>query len=110
MFYFVKIKGNRFWLKLGSLVCGFSMLVLGESCYTRSGKPPADKKRPIAYLVRLLPPPTELQEAKLTIGGVVSVLMVYIFAFFFGVSLGPISWNVCSEVSPSPPLCAMHEC
>jgi len=30
MFYFVKIKGNRFWLKLGSLVCGISMLVLGE--------------------------------------------------------------------------------
>ena len=25
--------------------------------------------------------------------------MVYIFAFAFGVSLGPISWNVCSEVS-----------
>jgi hypothetical protein len=24
--------------------------------------------------------------------------MVYVFAFFFGVSLGPISWNVCSEV------------
>jgi hypothetical protein len=55
----------------------------------------------IAYFVRLLPPPTELQEAKLTIGGIISVLMVYIFAFFFGVSLGPISWNVCSEVGAS---------
>jgi len=32
MFFFVKIKGNRFWLKLGSLVCGISMLVLGGSC------------------------------------------------------------------------------
>jgi hypothetical protein len=29
MFYFVKVKGNRFWLKLGSLVCGISMFVLG---------------------------------------------------------------------------------
>jgi len=55
----------------------------------------------IAYFVRLLPPPTELQEAKLTIGGIISVLVVYLFAFFFGVSLGPISWNVCSEVGAS---------
>lgn len=30
MFVFVKIKGNRFWLKLGSTVCGISMLVLGK--------------------------------------------------------------------------------
>jgi hypothetical protein len=54
--------------------------------------------RSIAYFVRLLPPPTALQDAKLTLGGVISVLMVYVFAFSFGVSLGPISWNVCSEV------------
>lgn len=80
MFLFVKVKGNRFWLKLGSAVCCGSMLVL-------------------AYFVRELPPPDKMQEAKLTLGGVISVLMVYIFAFFFGVSLGPISWNVCSEVS-----------
>ena len=99
MFYFVKIKGNRFWLKLGSLVCGISMLVLGRSFRLRFKKAPAYRRRYIAYFVRLLPPPTELQEAKLTIGGVISVLMVYVFAFFFGVSLGPISWNVCSEVS-----------
>jgi hypothetical protein len=58
----------------------------------------AYRKRSAAYFVRMLPPPTELQEAKLTLGGVISVLMVYVFAFFFGVSLGPISWNVCSEV------------
>jgi MFS family permease len=30
MFVFVKMKGNRFWLKLGTTVCGISMLVLGE--------------------------------------------------------------------------------
>jgi hypothetical protein len=31
MFVFVKVRGNRFWLKLGSTVCGISMLVLGMS-------------------------------------------------------------------------------
>jgi hypothetical protein len=63
----------------------------------------ANRRRTVAYFVRLLPPPGELQEAKLTIGGIISVLMVYLFAFFFGVSLGPISWNVCSEVSAFVP-------
>jgi hypothetical protein len=31
MFVFVRIKGNRFWLKIGSTICGVSMLVLGSS-------------------------------------------------------------------------------
>lgn len=30
MFVFVRMRGNRFWLKLGSAICGISMLVLGE--------------------------------------------------------------------------------
>lgn len=30
MFLFVRVRGNRFWLKLGSTVCGISMLVLGK--------------------------------------------------------------------------------
>lgn len=94
MFRFVHIKGNRFWLKLGSGVCGVAMLVL-------------------AYYVRLLPPPDQHHEAKLTFGGVISVLMVYIFAFFFGVSLGPISWNVCAEIFPlhiNARCCAITTC
>lgn len=33
MFYFVRTKGNRFWLKFGSIVCGVSMLVLGRSTH-----------------------------------------------------------------------------
>ena len=82
MFAFVRMKGNRYWLKLGSAICAISMLIL-------------------AYCVRILPPPDAAHEAKLTLGGVVSVLMVYLFAFFFGVSFGPISWNVCSEIFPS---------
>lgn len=82
MFVFIRMQGNRFWLKLGSAVCGVAMLVL-------------------AYYVRTMPPPDRTHGAKSTVGGIVSVLMVYIFAFFFGVSLGPISWNVCSEIFPS---------
>jgi hypothetical protein len=81
MFIFVRVRGNRFWLKLGSLVCGMAMLIL-------------------AYYVRILPPPEPSHDGGLTFGGIVSILMVYIFAFFFGVSLGPISWNVCSEIFP----------
>jgi hypothetical protein len=82
MFVFARMRGNRFWLKLGSAVCGITMLIL-------------------AYYVRVMPPPDQTHDATLTIGGVVSVLMVYVFAFSFGVSLGPISWNVCSEIFPS---------
>lgn len=94
MFVFVRMRGNRFWLKLGSTVCGIAMLVL-------------------AYYVRLMPPPDLTHEAKLTFGGVVSVLMVYLFAFSFGVSLGPISWNVCAEIFPlhiNPKCCAITTC
>jgi uncharacterized membrane-anchored protein len=94
MFYFVRIKGNLFWLKLGSAACGISMLIL-------------------AYFVRALPPSNSGEEPKLSIGGIVSVLMVYIFAFFFGVSLGPISWNVCSEIFPlhlNAKCCAITTC
>lgn len=35
MFLFVKIKGNRFWLKFGSLVCGASMVILGMPFHYR---------------------------------------------------------------------------
>lgn len=84
MFLFVSVRGNRFWLKLGSTICGLSMLVL-------------------AYFGRELPLPDKEHEAALTVGGMISVLMVYVFAFSFGVSLGPISWNVCSEVSRALP-------
>lgn len=72
------------------------------------GKPPSPlqvrnqtNRDPKAYFVHKIPPQNNLAEAKLTLGGVVSVLTVYIFAFSFSVSLGPISWNVCSEVRHS---------
>ena len=78
MFIFVRIYTNRFWLLFGSALCAICMLVL-------------------AYFVAN----TDVNhDTSLTIGGIISVLTVYIFAFSFSVSLGPISWNVCAEIFP----------
>lgn len=30
MFVFVRIRGNRFWLKLGTAICGITMVILGK--------------------------------------------------------------------------------
>lgn len=79
MVLFVRVKGNRFWLNLGSGACAVSMFVLAGCIYAM---------------------PAQQEEGKLSIEGIVSVLCVYIFSFFFGVSLGPISWNVCGEIFP----------
>ncbi len=85
MFIFVRVRGNRFWLILGSSACAVSMFILGLCVLTMPASDPG----------------SENENAPLTIRGAVAVVMVYVFAFFFGVSLGPISWNVCSEIFPS---------
>jgi len=82
MFVFVRLCGNRFWLLLGSALCGVSMLVL-------------------AFCVRATAAPSLLSAGSLSVVGVVSILMVYVFAFAFGISLGPLSWNICSEIFPA---------
>ncbi|KAL3418931.1 MFS quinate transporter [Phlyctema vagabunda] len=110
MFFFVRMKGNRFWLILGTTICGVSMIILGMSLLLRittrwlnlSGNVTCCIMArlillTIAHFVRVLP---KSEEASLTVGGVISVVMVYIFAFSFAVSLGPISWNICSEIFP----------
>ncbi|KAK3074045.1 hypothetical protein LTR53_003824 [Teratosphaeriaceae sp. CCFEE 6253] len=96
MFKFVHVKGNRFWLELGSSVCAASMFVLAycvhSSAITGDGNP---------------------DSSSVTVTGIISVLMVYIFAFSFGVSLGPLSWNVCAEVFPlhiNSTCCAITTC
>ncbi|CAJ2506144.1 Uu.00g002740.m01.CDS01 [Anthostomella pinea] len=94
MFKCVHVKGNRFWLELGTTVCAISMLVLG-------------------YCVSASPSPEEQHEGSITAVGIVGVLMVYVFSFFFGVSLGPISWNVCAEIFPlhiNSTCCAITTC
>lgn len=85
-FAFVRIRGNRFWLKLGAAICGMSMAVL-------------------AFCLKQLTPAVERETfaataSQVTPYGVVAVLMVYTFSFAFGISLGPISWNICSEIFP----------
>jgi hypothetical protein len=92
MLIFVHWYGTRFWLKVGSAICGISMIIL-------------------AVCVHRMPPPGSPTESTgLTVDGVISVAMVYIFAFAFGVSLGPLSWNICSEIFPvhiKPICCAI---
>ena len=98
MFVFVRYFGNRFWLLLGSAICGVSMLVLAASVHSLPARgPPTDPPAP----------------GRLTAAGLISVAMVYVFAFAFGISLGPLSWNVCSEIFPArvrTSCCAVTTC
>ena len=83
MLAFVHWYGTRFWLKLGTAICGVSMFIL-------------------AICVRQMPTPDSASAGSgFPLGGMVSVAMVYIFAFSFGTSLGPLSWNICSEIFPA---------
>ena len=95
MFFCIKTKTNRFWLQLGSSVCAISMLVL-------------------AYCVRGFASPEETgQDAGITAGGIIAVLMVYTFTFAFQISLGPISWVICGEIFPlhlNTVCCAITTC
>jgi hypothetical protein len=98
MFIFVHLRGNRFWLKLGSVTCGVSMFIL-------------------ALTIRQMPKKVNdglgQPEGQVTAGGLLSVSMVYVFAFAFGISLGPLSWNICSEIFPASikaQCCAITTC
>jgi Sugar (and other) transporter len=89
MLIFVDWFGNRFWLRFGSAICGLSMLVLTISV------------RQMSTPNREIPGDGSLVETSITLNGLVSVTMVYVFAFAFGTSLGPLSWNICSEIFPA---------
>ncbi|GAM84753.1 hypothetical protein ANO11243_027540 [Dothideomycetidae sp. 11243] len=94
MFVFVGSKGNRFWLRLGSAVCGVAMVVL-------------------AVCKSLRFETTDVASSAINPYGMVAILMVYVFAFFFGLSLGPLSWNICSEIFPTSvkaECCAITTC
>ncbi|RMZ79490.1 hypothetical protein DV738_g3396, partial [Chaetothyriales sp. CBS 135597] len=80
-FLFVRLRTNKFWLLLGSLTCAISMFVLAL-CIEKIDKVAAGDSPPKGF-------------------GITSVIMVYVFALAFGVSLGPISWNICAEIFPS---------
>ena len=79
MFVCVRISGNRFWLIWGSLLCAASMFVLGYCIAT------ADDSS---------------QEGGVSVRAIISVLSVYAYTIAFGISKGPIAWNICSEIFP----------
>ena len=89
MLIFVDWFGNRFWLRFGSAICGLSMLVLTICVHKMSA--PNQK----------VPGDNTLVDTGVTPNGIVSIAMVYVFAFAFGISLGPLSWNICSEIFPA---------
>lgn len=94
MFIFIRVRGNRFWLQLGSAIMGVAMFIL-------------------AFCIAQMSTGKSNETTSINGYGVVSVFMVYIFAFAFGVSLGPISWNVCAEIFPSninTKACAVTTC
>ena len=99
MFLFVRIRGNRFWLNIGSAICAASMFVLAF-CIQHMPAVPSPTSTSISMFSSLRLASTAGQAGTITFEGIVSVLCVYIFSFFFGVSLGPISWNVCGEIFP----------
>jgi sugar porter (SP) family MFS transporter len=95
MFVCVRIYGNRFWLIWGTTVCAVSMAVLG-------------------YCVATMPRSSDpMESTSLSARAIISVLCVYIYAMAFGVSMGPIAWNVCSEIFPNyinAQCCAVTTC
>ncbi|PSK37405.1 Hexose transporter 2 [Elsinoe australis] len=122
MFVFVHMKGNRFWLRFGSLVCGITMLVLAV-CVQRLPISPDQRGSTVSSLASVFtlgfstswPGSHSVSEeaSNYNAYGIISVFMVYIFAFAFGLSLGPISWNVCSEIFPAhikAKCCAITTC
>ena len=80
MFYCVRVFGNRFWLIWGTAVCAISMAVLGYCVITMDELSDADP---------------------LSARAILAVISVYVYAIAFGVSMGPIAWNVCAEIFPS---------
>ncbi|KIW97261.1 uncharacterized protein Z519_02653 [Cladophialophora bantiana CBS 173.52] len=94
MFVCVRIYGNRFWLLWGTSICATSMFVLG--CCTAT-MPESSDNGTVPSMVR----------------ATVCVMSVYVYAIAFGVSSGPIAWNVCSEIFPSyinAQCCAVTTC
>ncbi|KAJ9606715.1 hypothetical protein H2200_008723 [Cladophialophora chaetospira] len=95
MFACVRIKGNRFWLMWGTGACAVSMFVLG-------------------YCVATMPSSSEGEDGSPDrVRSTLAVLSVYIYATAFGVSAGPIAWNVCSEIFPThlnAKCCAVTTC
>lgn len=90
MFYCVRVSSNRFWLLGGTAICAICMFVLGYCAGPAEGSSPSPTN-----------PDHASSSSQLTRKAASAVASVYIFAYFFGLSSGPIAWNVCSEIFPS---------
>lgn len=115
MFVFVGVKGNRYWLKVGSAVCGVAMVVLAICVQNLPSQITPVLTLSFSTTAPMPPPIVGMASAESSLNpyGLTAVLMVFIFAFFFGLSLGPISWNICSEIFPAhikPQCCAITTC
>lgn len=90
MFIFVRVHGNRFWLQLGTAVmavCMFTLAFCISQMNTTPQQSPSD--------------PTDTTNPTITVYGITCILSIYLFSLAFGVSLGPISWNICAEIFPA---------
>lgn len=97
MFYCVRVRSNRFWLLGGTAVCAACMFVLGYCANGGDGNTGAAA------------PPSSLTAVQAAL----AISSVYLFAVAFGVSLGPIAWNVCAEIFPlnlNAQCCAVTTC
>lgn len=98
-FYFVRVKGNRFWIIIATALCSVSLFIL-------------------AACVRTFEPGQTAgagagETTGVNVPGLTACLMVFIFAFFFGIGHGPIAWNFCAEVFPphlSTKCCTITTC
>jgi len=94
MFIFIRLRGNRFWLLLGSATMAICMFILA---FCIEQLPTNINTNSNSNHTISSPSSSSISNAY----GITAVLMVNIFAFAFGISLGPISWNVCAEIFPS---------
>ncbi|CAK7223848.1 hypothetical protein SEUCBS140593_005370 [Sporothrix eucalyptigena] len=81
MFYFVRVRGHRFWILVSTTACAASLLVL-------------------AFCVRTFESGAEKDESA-NMSGILACLTVFVFAFFFGIGHGPIAWSFCAQVFPA---------
>lgn len=92
----VRYRGNRFWLILASSICGLTLLILSYTVKLSSSSNAGPN-----------------DASSVTSAGVLSVLMVYTYTLIYGVSWGPIAWNICAEIFPlhiNSTCCAITTC
>lgn len=99
MFYFVRVKGYRFLIIMGSAACSVASFILAFCARTFESHPAQQPRWP--------------GSDNFSVPGVLACFLVFTFAFFFGIGHGPVAWNFCAEVFPahlSTKCCAITTC